>query len=138
MDAVTRDWVMMQESVCKDTVVRKITPPEAYTKVAACMRVALVSQRTLIEAMRSPKKEQVFKLDEAIAGISRDNGECHLLDVCAPGVGPGGRGGRAGSRGGGREGRTAPSGPRPPRGESQRRGVPGIPRCWWICCSPMR
>ena len=63
MDAITRDWVMMQESVCKDTVVRKVTPAEVYTKVAACMRVALVSQRTLVEVMRSPNKEQVFELE---------------------------------------------------------------------------
>ncbi len=76
MDHITRDWVLMQESVCKDTIVRKITPPEVYTKVAACMRVALVSQRTLVEAMRSPNKEQVFKLDEAVLTIGRDNAEC--------------------------------------------------------------
>ncbi len=78
MDSVTRDWVMMQESVCKDTVVRKITTPEVYTKVAACMRVALVSQRTLVEAMRGPSREQVFKLDDAVLAIGRDNAECQM------------------------------------------------------------
>ena len=76
MDDICRDWVMAQESVCKDTVVRKITSPEVYAKVTRCMRAALVSQRTLVEAMRSPSKEQVLKLDEAIRDIGRENSEC--------------------------------------------------------------
>ena len=37
MDELTRDWVMMQEGICKDTLVRKVMPEEAYVKVSLCL-----------------------------------------------------------------------------------------------------
>lgn len=34
MDSLTRDWVMMQEGICKDTIVREVMPREVYVKVS--------------------------------------------------------------------------------------------------------
>lgn len=83
MDQVSRDWVMMQESVCRDTVVRKVTPPEVYTKVSLCLRTALVSQRTVVEMMRAPTQRQVYKLDETLAAIGTDVASCQKEAVYA-------------------------------------------------------
>ncbi len=76
MDAVSRDWVMMQEAVCKDTVVRKVMPAEVYNKVSMCLRAALVSQRTLVEMMRTPTRDMVYKADDALARLRQDTGAC--------------------------------------------------------------
>ncbi len=76
MDSVSRDWVMMQESVCKDTLVRKVTPPEVYTKVSMCLRTALISQRTIVETMRAPSREAIYKSDDALAAIRTDTMNC--------------------------------------------------------------
>jgi tetratricopeptide (TPR) repeat protein len=55
MDALTRDWVMMREKACKDTLERALMPPEVYVKVSACLDVALVQQRTAVSLLASPQ-----------------------------------------------------------------------------------
>ncbi len=76
LDELSRDWVMMQESVCKDTLVRKVTPPDVYTKVSMCLRTTLISQRTLVSSLRAPSREAAYKSDEALATIRQDAQNC--------------------------------------------------------------
>ncbi len=76
MDRIARDWVMMQESVCKDTLVRRVTSPEVYSRISSCLRAALLSQRTLVEGFSAPTKELVFRAEDALVRVSRDLSSC--------------------------------------------------------------
>ncbi|HEU5076185.1 MAG TPA: tetratricopeptide repeat protein [Polyangiaceae bacterium] len=76
MDGITRNWVMMQENICKDCVERRILSEEAYSKMSVCLRTALVSQQTLATALQSPTVDQVFRVDQSLAKIGDDLKAC--------------------------------------------------------------
>ncbi len=76
LDELSRDWVMMQEAVCKDAVVRKVTSADVYTKVSMCLRTTLISQRTLVASLRTPSREAIYKSDEALAVLRQDAVSC--------------------------------------------------------------
>lgn len=76
MDSITRGWVMMQESVCKDCLERGLLSKEAYAQISACLRSALVGQRMLATTLTSPNAQLVQQADSAIARIASDLNEC--------------------------------------------------------------
>ena len=76
MDGITRNWVMMQETICKDCMERRVLSEEAYSKMSVCLRTALVSQQTLATALQAPTVDQVFRVDQSLAKISDDLKSC--------------------------------------------------------------
>lgn len=69
LDAVSRGWVLMKESVCKDHLVRKTLPAEAYNRIASCLDTVLVRQSTLLAIAQSPSRDALSKMSETLQNI---------------------------------------------------------------------
>jgi tetratricopeptide (TPR) repeat protein len=76
MDAVTRDWVMMQQRCCIDTVVHKTMPAEVYTKITACLLTNLAQQRQIVLIASAPNLAQIELLERSIIDAGNDAAIC--------------------------------------------------------------
>ena len=76
MDAITRDWVMMQQQICKDTLVRKTMPEEVYTKISVCLLANLAQQRQLVTLASAARPEQVERLETSLIDVAADASGC--------------------------------------------------------------
>ncbi len=76
LDAVSRGWVLMKQSVCKDHLVRKTLPAEAYNRISSCLDTVLVRQSTLLAIAQSPSRDALSKMSETLRNIGDE------LHVC--------------------------------------------------------
>jgi tetratricopeptide (TPR) repeat protein len=76
MDANTQDWVMMRETICGDTVVRKSMPVEVYNKISTCLLGNLAQQRRWVIVAASPRPDQLDQLEWALHTVGIDMRLC--------------------------------------------------------------
>jgi len=76
MDAVTRDWVMLREKACRDTMERDLMPREVYVKVSSCLDVALIQQRTAVTLLDNPTSTYLSRANDALERIMVDTASC--------------------------------------------------------------
>jgi hypothetical protein len=62
MDNITRDWVMIRQSVCRDYFFRKIITSEEYKKRVSCLDTNLQNQRNFISAIQSGNMKIIDKI----------------------------------------------------------------------------
>lgn len=83
LDAITSDWVMMNERACKDTLVRKTMPEEIYVRVSLCLNAALVQQRTLVTQLAAVDRTSYEHIDRAMLDIVENIATCQNQAVLA-------------------------------------------------------
>ena len=86
MDELTRSWVMTQESICKDAVVRGAMPLETYNRMSVCLLTAFISARTLIaslSASSAPSVKAVMNAKEVLTKATEDLNGCQNAAVLA-------------------------------------------------------
>ncbi|HVH98686.1 MAG TPA: tetratricopeptide repeat protein [Enhygromyxa sp.] len=83
LDAITSDWVMMNERACKDTLVRRTMPEEIYVRVSLCLNAALVQQRTLVTQLGAVDRTSYEHIDRAMLDIVESIATCQNQAVLA-------------------------------------------------------
>jgi hypothetical protein len=62
MDNITRDWVMIRQSVCRDYFFRKVITSDEYKKRVSCLDANLQNQRNFILAIQSGNMKIIDKI----------------------------------------------------------------------------
>lgn len=65
MDNLTRDWIMLKESACRDHFKRQLITVEEYKQKANCFDAYLQQQRTLINSIEGGDSVAVNSLLDA-------------------------------------------------------------------------
>jgi tetratricopeptide (TPR) repeat protein len=76
LDALSRGWVMMKQSACRDHLIRKVLPAEAYNRISSCLNTVLVDQGTLLAIAHSPSRDAIAQMNETLRAIGDELQSC--------------------------------------------------------------
>ncbi len=76
MDDLTRDWVMLKQSLCLDCKVRQVINEQLYAARSACFDEFLMAQRPIVNLLRTVNEESAARAVTLIEGAREDLRAC--------------------------------------------------------------
>jgi tetratricopeptide (TPR) repeat protein len=75
LDQLGKELALMQAESCEALQRRQVTQ-QAYDAMRACSERSVIEQRAVVEALKHPAKEQLFRVDRALALVEEDRRVC--------------------------------------------------------------